>query len=89
MALVNITNCPNGFDSGFKSVDNKLVLHASEEALNQLSDSSRGYVYVFSKNTFLPRGRTQVISYEDAKPLQIVEVKKEDLPEYIKVKDDE
>lgn len=87
MALINRKNCPNGFDSGFQSnQEGKLIMHATQEALDQLTSDSRGYVYVFSKDVFTPRGRTQAVSYQEVKPLQIVEVTKGDLSEEIEVR---
>jgi len=87
MALVNLKNCPSGFDSGFQSnKEGKLEMHATKEAFDQLTSESRGYVYVFLKEDFTPRGRTQAISYVEAVPLQIIEVRKEDLSKDIEVR---
>jgi len=87
MSLINLKNCPHGFDSGFHSnQEGKLVMHATQEALDQLDSDSRGYVYVFKKEDFVPRGRTQAISYQEVKPVQIIEVTKEDLSEEIEVR---
>ena len=86
MALINIKNCPEGFNSGFERKGDKLVLYCSQQGLDQLNENSRGYIYVLSKEDFVPRGRTQVISYQEVKPLQIIEVTKGDLSEEIEVR---
>ena len=85
MAMVNMKNCPNGFDSGFGNPDNKLTLTVSRQGLDQLTDNSSGYVYVFSKNDFTKRGHLQSISYKKVLPIRIIEVKKSDLPNDIKI----
>lgn len=86
MALINIKNCPEGFNSGFERKDEKLILYCSQQGLDQLNENSRGYVYVFSKDDFTPRGRSQAISYVEVKPLQIIEVAEGDLSEDIEVR---
>lgn len=85
MALINRKNCPGGFDSGFEYKDGKAVLHISQRGLDQLNDDTRGYVYVFSKEDFTPRGKLQSISYGEVKPIKVIEVSKDDLPKDIKV----
>ncbi len=85
MALINIQNCPEGFNSGFERNGENLVLYCSQEGLDQLNENSRGYVYVFQKDDFTPRGKTQAISYTHVTPLQVVEVRKGDLGEEIEV----
>mgnify|MGYP003393248095 CR=1 FL=1 len=86
MALINKQNCPDGFDSGF-SYDGKVNLKVSRQGLDQLKDKTKGYVYVFSKDDFTQRGKIQVISYDEVKPLQVVEVNKADLSEDIEIKE--
>lgn len=89
MALVNINNCPNGFNSGFERRGEKLVLCCSQQGLDQLNENSRGYIYVLSKDDFIPRGKSQAISYTGSKPLRVVEVRKEDLSEDLEIREPE
>lgn len=86
MAIVNMKNCPLGFNSGFEHRNSKTILHASKESLDQLNENSKGYVYVLPKEDFSPRGAVQSISYKESSPLQIVEVTKSDLPKEIEVR---
>lgn len=81
MAIINIKNCPRGFNSGFEYRKGKLILHASKESLVQLENDSFGYVYVLPKKDFKPRGIIQSISYAKSRPYEIIKVKKIDLPE--------
>ena len=84
MAIINKRNCPKGFSSGFNKTS--FVLHASKETLEQLNEGSVGYVYVFSKDEFVFRNDTEVVSYTEVTPLKIVEVKKEDLSDTIEIR---
>jgi len=84
MALINIENCKEGFESGFRYED-KVILSVDKKALDQLNKSSLGYVYVFEKNDFKPRGMSQSISYESVKPIRVIEVRKEDLSSDLEV----
>jgi hypothetical protein len=87
MGLINEKNCPEGFSNTFSYEGGKeLTFSASQQALDQLGESARGYVYVFAKEDFIPRGGAQLISYNEVKPLRIVEVGKADLPENIEIK---
>ncbi len=78
MALINMKNCPEGFESGFEFTD-KIELRVDKQGIDQLVDSAKGYVYVLSKDDFAQRGPSQVISFKTVKPIQVIEVKKEDL----------
>jgi hypothetical protein len=87
MGLINEKNCPEGFRNTFSYEGGKgLTFSASQQALDQLSEKTKGYVYVFTKEDFVPRGRAQLVSYNEVKPLRIVEVSKTDLPENIEIK---
>lgn len=85
MALINRKNCPGGFDSGFKYVEGKAVLHVSKHGLDQLTNDTKGYVYVFTMDDFAPRGKLQSISYVEVKPIKVIEVTKDDLPKDIQI----
>jgi hypothetical protein len=86
MALVNMKNCKEGFESGFR-YEGKVILSADKKALGQLDSSSVGYVYVFEKDDFESRGMSQSISYEPVRPIRIIEVKKEDLSTDLEITD--
>lgn len=85
MALINSTNCKEGFESGFSYEDGKVILSVDQKGLDQLDESSVGYVYVFPKKDFKPRGMSQAISYKHVKPIEIITVKKEDLSKDVEV----
>ncbi|MBC7981801.1 hypothetical protein H7X65_01870 [Candidatus Parcubacteria bacterium] len=78
MALINKENCKEGFESGFHYED-KVILSVNQKALDQLNESSQGYVYVFSKEDFKPRKISELISYVHVKPVMMIRVKKSDL----------
>ena len=87
MGLINKKNCPEGFSNTFSHEGGKgLTFSASQQALDQLGENTKGYVYVFDKEDFVPRGVAQLVSYNEVKPLQMVEVGKMDLPENVEIK---
>ncbi len=88
MGIFNKSNCPDGFKSEFSYKEGEgVTFYASQEGLDQLNENTRGYVYVFAKEDFDLRGRAQLISYNEVKPLQIVVVNKADLPDGITIKE--
>lgn len=87
MAIINQKNCKDGFNSGFERENGKLILSVDQKALDQLDDTSAGYVYVFAKEDFIPRGGSQAISYVSVNPIRMIEVKKEDLSKDIVIED--
>jgi len=57
MALINQHNCSEGYSSSAGTVEDKdgrivLQLSVQKSALDQLTDGSTGYVYIFDKDTF-------------------------------------
>jgi hypothetical protein len=87
MGLINEKNCPEGFRNTFSYEGGKgLTFSASQQALDQLGENAKGYVYVFAKEDFISRGRAQLVSYREVKPLRVVEVGNADLPENIEIK---
>lgn len=80
MALINSTNCPKGLRSVCSYSNGSFVFKASRATLNQLSDQSKGFVYVFDRNDFERRNGSEWISYNKVKPIRFVEVGIQDLP---------
>jgi hypothetical protein len=86
MALINVKNCPDGFESGFR-FEGRPIISTTTKSLEQLTENSRGYVYVFDRADFAPRTPSQWISYKQVQPLQIIEVGKRDIPVHIEIVD--
>ncbi|MEI6490835.1 MAG: hypothetical protein WCO16_03675 [bacterium] len=92
MALVNKHNCPKGYSSSAGTIDNEkgeivLELKVRKDALEQLTDESSGYIYIFNKSDFLPRTdrRVEYVSKIPVTSVNKVLVKKSDLPPYVEV----
>ena len=83
MAIINETNCPKGFRSGFSYEDSKLSFRATQETLDQITPQAKGYVHVFKKEDFKFRSECQMVSFSFVTPLEILEVSADDLPENI------
>ncbi len=94
MALVNKKNCPKGYKSSAGTVNDKegnivLQLSAKKSALDQLTDESFGYVYIFDKDAFVKRPERRV-KYKSIIPVSStdkVRVTKADLPPYVEIFD--
>ncbi len=86
MALINKENCKQGFRCGFRYED-RIILSVTQKSLEQLDESSIGYVYVFAKEDFKPREISQSISYVPVKPIRMVVVKTSDLSTDLEIKD--
>jgi hypothetical protein len=94
-AIVNEDNIPlEEWNSGFGIKDGEQVFRvSSEEVLEHAKDKS-GYVYVFDKKKFEPYSRDGHVrensmewrSYEPVKPIGIIKVTGEDLPDKEKIK---
>lgn len=82
MAIVNKTNCPDGYRAQASTHAGSITFRAEEKALNQLKDTSSGFVYVFDKNNFKRRevGSFEYVSSSQVKPLERIRVTKDDLP---------
>ena len=92
MAIVNSTNCPQGYHSSAGTqVDEKgeviLKLWMDKQAYDQLTDSSEGYVYVFDRDLFVQRNERGVeyMSKAPVTSVRKVRVTKGDLPTYVEV----
>ena len=85
MAVVSPKNVKN-LRAGFSSFgEKKFEFRATSETMNQL-DQAKGYVYVFGKEGFVPRGDSEMLSYETVMPSEVIEVGKQDLPLNIIIK---
>jgi hypothetical protein len=62
-------------------------LRVNKKGWEQLNEDAVGYVYAFNKNDFTKRelGGIEYVSYAMVRPVQILQVKKSDLPDYIEV----
>ena len=92
MALVNKHNCPKGYASSAGTEDDEkgeivLKLKATKESIEQLTEDSSGYVYIFDKNLFVPREdrRVEFVSKVPVTSVNKIEVFKWDLPPYVEV----
>jgi len=92
MALINKYNCPNGYSSSAGTVDNEkgdivLQLCARKDSIEQLTEESSGFVYIFDKNQFVPREdrRVEFVSKIPVSSLNKIKVTKKDLPPYVEV----
>tara|TARA_B100000745_G_scaffold242943_1_gene165246 strand:- start:15108 stop:15551 length:444 start_codon:yes stop_codon:yes gene_type:complete len=85
MALINKVNCPEGFraSSGFEN--GTLTFRATQDTLNQLSDESKGYVYVFEKKNFKERSGSEWLSYKSQKPVMTISVVRSDFSQPIDI----
>jgi hypothetical protein len=95
MALVNKKNCPKGFYShvskfGKSKEDALLKLSMSRKTLEQLTEESTGYIYVFDRKGFSPRDITEIefVSNVSVKPREIIKIKKSDLLQEVQILDD-
>lgn len=92
MALINERNCPDGYQSSAGASGNEngeiiLNLSVRKDALEQLSDDSLGYVYVFNKGDFVQREEmsAEFVSKVSVTPVSKIVVKKSDLPPCVEV----
>jgi len=92
MALINKQNCPKGYDSSAGTEDGVkgetvLRLRVNKDAVDQLTEDSSGFVYVFDKNDFTPRKdrRVEYVSSLTVTSVSKIKVTKTDLPPCIEV----
>ncbi len=92
MALINKKNCPNGYSSSAGTTNNEageiiLELSVRKDALEQLTENSSGFVYIFDRNDFLPR-KNRGVEYTSEVPvtsIDKVKVTKKDFPPYVQI----
>jgi hypothetical protein len=83
MALINPQTCPLGSRSRCGYEEGRLVFAASRDTLDQLNDSTRGFVHVFDRLDFELRGGSEWMCLKPIKPSIIVEVRLADFCEVI------
>lgn len=83
-ALINGNEMNEDHDSGFGMEGDDLYLSATQNLLDNAAEK-RAFVYVLKRSQFGDFEGTQCRSTEHLKPLDVVEVTAEDLPEYINV----
>lgn len=83
MSIFNKKNAPLGSRSGFSSDgEGNLDFRVTEDTLNQINDSSSGFVYVFNKDDFEQRNPSEFVSKKEVRPIKVIKVFKEDLPNF-------
>lgn len=82
MAIINKTNCPKGYRASSRTTAGVTTFKTDKKTLDQLKDTSSGWVYVFDKNKFSKRkdGGVEYSSSVKLTPIESVRVLKEDLP---------
>ncbi len=86
-SVINNTNIVNSYHSGFSYKNNVLSFTTNDETWEQAKDCT-GYVYVFNKSDFEQRSPMEYRSNKAVEPIQTIEVRFEDLPENIELKED-
>lgn len=85
MALINKVNCPKGFRASSGLNFGELTFRATQDTLDQLSDNSKGYVYVFEKKNFQERSGSEWLSYMSQKPIMAVSIVRSDFSRSISI----
>jgi hypothetical protein len=75
MALINRQTCPLGHSSRCLHEDGQLVFGASRQTLDQLNDSTKGFVHVFDRKDFKLRGESEWMCLEQIAPVEIIEIR--------------
>ncbi len=86
-------NCPEGSWTHAGATINdddksfELKFGATQHSLDQITEKSSGYVYVFDKKDFVQRkeGGVEYVSHNSVKPILKIRVSKQDLPQNIEV----
>ncbi len=88
MAIITEENCPDGYWSGAGLQNGVLTFNATKETLNQLTDSARGWVYVFYKSDFEKRDDEGVeyVAYRTVIPIKKIAVTRVDLSKDIEIR---
>lgn len=86
MSIFSSPNFSRGLRSGISESEDNLIFRVTKETFEQMRNA-RGYVYVFSKDKFQQRNNShEWISFEHIKPLEMIEVTEDDLPDDIEIK---
>ena len=87
-AIINKKNFPDEFTSRFSFDDGIVKFFATKEILDNLNDK-KGKVYILDKHLFEKFSGMEFRSDKKVKPIQIVTVGAEDLPQNIVIIDNE
>lgn len=88
-SIINKQNFPfKGYQSsfGFNKKKNKCYFNTTSKVLNQVKDK-KGYVYILNKKNFKKFSNIEYRSEKREKPLEIISVDYNDLPDNIKIID--
>lgn len=84
-AIVNNENAPKNHKSEFGYSNDKLSFGASKETLSQIDRNKKGFVYVLDRNDFIIIPGMFWRSDHAVKPIEVIEVSFDDLPENINI----
>ncbi len=85
MALFNKENCPNGYQAGVSYNGVSFTYTAIQKTLEQVSENTKGYVYVFNRSDFTRRNNSEWVSYKKVKPILSFEVSRGDFKPAIEI----
>lgn len=85
LAILNKKNMPQGSYSSFHASSRTMNIEfeTTQETMDQMSEETSGYVYVFEKEKFKEINFNESISYEEVEPTMYIQVTKKDLPEFV------
>lgn len=94
MSIFNYQNAPKGSRSAYDHDEKGLRFRVTKATMDQIHNA-KGYVYVFDRNDFSPRGEipgdptayVEAMAYKNVRPVEVVEVSEKDLPEGIEIRD--
>lgn len=89
MAIVNRANCPKGHRSGVAWENGLLSFTATRETLQQLDESSSGYVYVFNRSNFEKIRPNEWVSYDPVSAIEVLQVIWEDFKQTVSLIDND
>jgi hypothetical protein len=89
-AIINSINCPQDGRASvntreLENGDTAVTFDTTQASIDQLTDASSGFVYVFEKTAFKRRnkGGVEYVFHMPAKPISKISVTRRDLPEKI------
>ncbi|HVY35739.1 MAG TPA: hypothetical protein VG982_00465 [Candidatus Paceibacterota bacterium] len=85
MALFNKENCPKGYRSGVSYNGKSFTYTATQETLDQVTERTKGKIYVFKRSDFIRRNNTEWVSTKNIKPILTFEVTRSDFKPGIQV----
>jgi hypothetical protein len=85
MAIFNEENCPKGYQARVNGLrSGNLTYEATKKSLDQLNESTKGYVYVFNKSDFEEKYMSEWASYKKVVPIVMFEITRKDFLPSIK-----